>query len=123
MHQTLRNLDRALRRPVLEALGLQGIACMLRELRLFHQQAENARQGDNHLVAAGCRLSLDLNEALIAKLVDTVQSQEQAITLLSQQLKVRLEERDRATRLLHQAQNIRHQTAQSAESAGLGCIL
>ena len=121
LHQTLQSFDRALHRPVLQALPLDGLKCALEDIDRFRLQADRQclERPDDPLVAAGCWLSSDLNEAVIERLVDAVQSQDDAIALLSRQLQQRLKERDQAVQLLRKAQRLKQHIWNTADSAGL----
>lgn len=122
LYQSVRDFDRLLARPVLNALGLNGVRQALEVIERFYHQAPHHPQPDT-LLAAGCRLSCDLNQALVDKLVDNIQSQDAHIAELSSQLRQKLHERHQAAQLLKQAQALHQQTLNTAHIAGLGCIL
>lgn len=121
LHQTVFAVDRALDRHVVRALPLEGLRLALDDMDRFRLQADRRQlEGQDHkLVAAGCRLSNDLNEAVIERLVDAVQHQDAAIAQLSRQLAQRLKDRDQALRLLNKAQRLKQQMMTTANEAGL----
>jgi hypothetical protein len=130
LRRTIRTFDRLLQRPILARLALDTLPQVIGELERFHQAARlnppaTADSLDEHsfLVAAGCRLSADLNEALSVRLMDTVQEHDEAITQLSRQLGERLQARNQAAKLLKKTQALKQQTVEKGEAAGLGMVL
>jgi hypothetical protein len=123
LHQSIRRFDRALRKPALQRLSLESAAQNLEEMTRFFLHADTAAEDEISLVAAGCRLSSDLSEAMISRLQDAMLAHDAAIAALSRQLGERLKAREQASRLLCKAQALREQTQTTAEAAGLGVIL
>lgn len=132
LRRTIRTFDRLLERKLLAQLSLDALRTVLSEMTRFHRQVRFMPVGNpspdslderSFLVAAGCRLSSDLNEAVIDRLLTTVEQHDAQITELSRLLAERLQARNEATRLLKEARDLRLQTAETGEQAGLGMIL
>ncbi|HEY9687045.1 MAG TPA: hypothetical protein V6C52_08735 [Coleofasciculaceae cyanobacterium] len=130
LRRTIRTFDRLLHRPILTRLGLDALPQVLGELDRFHQAVRlsppatpDTLDERSFLVAAGCRLSVDLNEALAVRLMDTVQEHDEAISQLSRQLSERLQARNQAAQLLKKTQALKQQTVETGETAGLGMVL
>jgi hypothetical protein len=128
---SVRRLDRNLTRPALHRLDLESIQQVVRDLEHFHTHAALRTAEPTHdpqpdlsaLVVAGCRLSVDLNEALMNRLQDTLQTHEDTIQSLSGQLKTLLQSREKVNQLLRKTQHLQQQTQNAADAAGLGVIL
>ncbi len=122
LRHTIDQVDRALRRPIRQMPSFTGIQQALDHLERFYAQARQTPDAA-YLIAAGCRLSCDLNEAIIEKLVDRLQAQDEAIQQLSKQLREQLQAHHQATRLLERAQALKQETVETSETVGLGLIL
>jgi hypothetical protein len=130
LRRTIHAFDRLLQRPMLAQLALDTLPQVIGELERFHQAARlsppaaaDSLDERSFLVAAGCRLSADLNEALSVRLMDAVQEHDEAITQLSRQLSKRLQARNRAAQLLKKTQALKQQSVETGKAAGLGMVL
>jgi hypothetical protein len=130
--ESIRHLDKALSRPIKQELAPTQAATLLQQVEKFYHQAwqqqdqsttlsENAEL--RMLLAAGCRLSTDLNETVLTQLVDQAQSQDAQIAQLSQTLAQQIMIRAKTGQLLKKAQQLKQHGVQTADIVGLGVIL
>ena len=136
----IRSFDYRLQRPVLSRMNMESIEQSLEELDDFHEAVDwlygEAFEAETpcvfqeeqevmppDLAAVGCRLSSDLNEALMLRLAEKLQKQDEAAEALSRQLKQLLTERARTAKLLQKTHDIRQHTLQTGERLGLGLVL
>lgn len=132
--EAVRNLDRSLSYPdklrSKKKLELFHAQHLLQQVEQFFEQAQK-QQTQNEvetpefktLLAAGCRLSSDLNENVLTRLVDQAQNQDEQILTLSRQLVRQLIARAQTGQLLRKAQTLKQHTVDTAETAGLGIII
>jgi uncharacterized protein Yka (UPF0111/DUF47 family) len=75
------------------------------------------------LLTAVTRLSADISNHMMDKLVDTVQQKQHSIDFLQQELSRKLREQHTASQLLNQTQRLRVKTQQLSDEFQLGSIL
>jgi hypothetical protein len=127
---SVRGLDEALSRRAPKQLALAQADSLLLQVEQFFQQAWQHQKSDAELpgearmlLVAGCRLSSDLNETVLGRLIDQAQSQDAEIAQLSGQLARQLMARAQTGQLLKKAQRLKQHTVETAETAGLGVII
>jgi hypothetical protein len=132
LYESVRNLDRALACPLRRnALAPSQARQLLAQVEAFYQTAQQQQESERMpetaeakaLLAAGCRLSSDLNETVLLQLVEQVQEQDTQIAALSRALAQQLFARAQTRQLLKHAHRLRQCGVKTAESAGLGVIL
>ena len=75
------------------------------------------------LLTAVTRLSADISNHMMDKLVDTVQQKQHSIDFLQQELSKKLREQHTASQLLNQTQQLRVKTRRLSDEFQLGSIL
>lgn len=75
------------------------------------------------LLTAVTRLSADISNHMMDKLVDTVQQKQHSIDFLQQELSKKLREQHTASQLLNQTQQLRVKTQRLSDEFQLGSIL
>lgn len=131
LYESVRNLDRALARPLRKKpLATLQVGQLLKQVEGFYhvagQQSDLAEEVDagfRKLLAAGCRLSTDLNEAVLSQLMEQAQNQDAQIALLSRLLIRQLMARVQTGQLLKKVQTLRQKGLETAETIGLGVII
>ncbi len=135
LHQLVLTMDRALDRQGLDQLTLEEAQVLLNLVDRFNQEAicyQTIQQLSNHvtpsletqyLIAAGCRLSSDLTEEVLMRLVDHHDCHQTRLDQLCQELRTEMRQRHTAHRLIQQAQQVRQQLTHASEQSGLGVIL
>lgn len=126
--ESIRHLDKALSRPIKKELAPTQADTLLQQVEKFYHQALQQDQGSENvelkkLLAAGCRLSTDLNETVLTQLVDQAQSQDAHIAQLSQTLAQQIMARAKTGQLLKKAQQLKQHGVHTADIVGLGVIL
>jgi hypothetical protein len=127
--ESIRRLDRALSHPIQESLAPNQADTLLQQVEKFYYDAwtqQSIASSEDaelkKLLAAGCRLSTDLNETVLTRLVDQAQDQDAQIAQLSKILAHQIMMRAKTGQLLKKAQTLRQHGVETADTVGLGVI-
>ncbi|MBX2859732.1 MAG: hypothetical protein KTR14_00735 [Vampirovibrio sp.] len=129
LHQCVQEFDRCLGRDYLASLSLDEAQLLLGKIDTFHEAALALKEDpelsseQDYLIAVGCRLTADLAESILMRVVDILGQREQELDVLHAKLRKRLKERHQASMLLNQARQSRNLIHQVGQSAGLGVVL
>ncbi|MEB3287463.1 MAG: hypothetical protein VKJ04_08165 [Vampirovibrionales bacterium] len=112
-------------RRQLELLSLQEIQHLLDRLNKLQSEVVEleASSAEKPLLAAIFRLSADLSEHLMARLMDSYNDKQHSIDFLQQELSRKLRDQNTTSRLLRQTQALRVQTQHYGETLALGHML
>lgn len=129
LQETIQLMDSQLDRKALRQLCPVRANGLLSLIAHFHDLVENYRQsiGDTPeltmMIATGCRLSSDLSDAVLNRLVDRLQQREADLSLSHRAIRHQLQDQAHVSKLLSQVQTLRSDTSSLGEEAGLGMIL
>ena len=126
IYERVRHLDQSLTQRLRYSIGPEQAGTLLQQVEAFYHQAwleiPMMRESIDvkHLIAAGCRLSSDLNEKVLAQLIDQAQAKDEAIAQLSRALAEQLMARAQLGQLLKKSQTLKLYAVETSQTAGLG---
>ena len=126
LHALLRQMDRALQnRARLEKLSLTQAQTLLETVQQFVAACEQLPDTTEarFLQAAGCRLSSDLSEQVLTRVLDLQAERETSINQLCKALQQEMKDRYLAQTLVQQVQSARQNLHLTGERVGLGVVL
>src|SRR5437868_1888044 len=91
LYRQVQEFDGYLQKPYLKTLTLEDAARILKKMEAFHHQADGLRQQpqysleNDYLIAVGCRLTADLLEQILMRVMDIYQAGDHTLTRLYQQ--------------------------------------
>ncbi|MBY0404059.1 MAG: hypothetical protein K2X66_09185 [Cyanobacteria bacterium] len=145
LYQTVKEFDRFLGKEYLRTLSLEEAALILKKIESFHVIASQMGEGNldeipleganageatpeklseiESLILVGCRLTTDLNEKILLRIMDIYQDKDHETEKLYRQLHQNLRDRTLSTGLLKKSQQIRNAAVETSQAIGLGVIL
>lgn len=125
--------DRALDKRHLAKLSLDEASGLLERVDDFQSRVSRLQESSaadfglsrdtQLLIAAGCRVSADLSEQVLSRIIDILQDKQHSIDFLHQELRHKIRGQHQANQLVTRVQRQRAFNSRLGEAVGLGMIL
>lgn len=128
LKQTVLDFDQALDKRRLANLTLDEASALLVRIDAFHERVADLEESAQSrelktIIAAGCRLTADLSENVMMRVIDILQDKQHSIDFLNQELRHKLRAQHKGNQLVQKAQKLRTLNNRIGEAVGLGLIL